>query len=155
MPHKIIKKETPNPKIKAAEEFETEPDIVIDSDKKLTIENILTNWEGFKETITKEKFSLGPLLEHSTPMAIESDNLVIGVNNKEDVPILNSSNDYLSKQFSTIFKTKLKFDFKFERNTLPLNTNKEVNTAEELDETYKDIPIVKSIVDILGGREIK
>jgi DNA polymerase-3 subunit gamma/tau len=155
LPQKIVKKEIPTPKIKAPEELEAELEIVITPDKKLTLENILTNWEGFKETITKEKFLLGPLLEHSTPMAIENDNLVIGVNNKEDVPILNSSNDYLSKQFSTIFKTKLKFDFKFERNTLSLNNKKEVNTSEELDETYKEIPIVKSIVDILGGREIK
>ena len=155
LPRKIIKKETNIPKNKDVINTKSEPEIEITANIELTIDNILANWEGFKVIITKEKFLLGPLLEHSTPLAIQKDNLVIGVNNKEDVPILNSSNDFLSKRFSAIYKSKLKFDFKFERNPTPNSTVKEVNSLEELDETYKDIPIVKSIVDVLGGREIK
>ena len=142
-------------KKKEDEPIISSPDTTIKLDKQLSIENILENWTDYKDIITKEKFLLGPLLDNSTPISLNNNSILIGVNNKEDVQILNASNDYLSKRFSTIFKNNIKMEFSFQKNAPQTKTISESDTTDELDQPYKDIPVVKSIIDVLGGREIK
>ena len=142
-------------KKKEDEPIISSPDTTTKLDKQLSIENILENWTDYKDIITKEKFLLGPLLDNSTPISLNNNSILIGVNNKEDVQILNASNDYLSKRFSTIFKNNIKMEFSFQKNAPQTKTISESDTTDELDQPYKDIPVVKSIIDVLGGREIK
>jgi DNA polymerase III subunit gamma/tau len=120
-----------------------------------TIDSILGNWESFKSTITKERFLLGPLLEHTYPVSLENDILFVDVNHKEDVQILISSNDFLSKRYTSIYKTKLQMKFKYNKIAIPQATFELNNETVESDDSYKDHPIVKSILSELGGREIK
>lgn len=152
--NKIIKS-TKNSNKKEKEPIVSIPDITIKLDEQLNIENILENWTNFKDIITKEKFLLGPLLDNSTPISMENNLIIVGVNNKEDVQILNASGDYLSKRFSTIFKNNIKMEFSFRKDTPQTNNLNELNKIDEFDQPYKEIPIVKSIIEVLGGREIK
>ncbi len=81
--------------------------------------------------------------------------MVVDVNHKEDVSILNSSLDLLIKRFQTYFKTKLKLEFVFNSNLKLGNNDNSGNISDELDTSYKDHPLIKSIITDLGGREIK
>ncbi|MCB0732143.1 MAG: DNA polymerase III subunit gamma/tau, partial [Ignavibacteriae bacterium] len=126
-----------------------------DAKKIESIENIIKNWDNFKSTISSERFTLGPLLDHTFPAKIANNILHVDVNHKEDVSILESSNDFLSKRISSIFNSNIKLSFKYNKTKIaePIN-NSTIEFTEE-DDPYKDHPLVKSIVNELGGREIK
>ncbi len=70
------------------------------------IESIKLNWNSFIKQITQDRFTLA-IIEHTYPSHIEKKNLVINVANKEDVPILSSSNEFLTKRFSSTFNIDL------------------------------------------------
>lgn len=119
------------------------------------IDSIKENWDNYKSIITKERFTLGPLLEHSIPSSILNDNLIIDVNHNEDLEILNSANDFLTKRFNNIFNLKLNLKFNFNKHTIISKNSSIITSKEENDDLFKDHPLVKSIITELGGKEIK
>lgn len=130
-------------------------DVKLNGVVKADVESIISNWNQFRTIITNERFTLGPLLEHSLPSSIKNDKLIIDVSHKEDVKILNNSDDFLSKRFQAIFNLKLKLSFRF-NSDMQVGLNKNDNSlGEELDDSFKDHPLIKSIIEDLGGREIK
>ncbi len=147
-----VKKEFPTKRI-AKVESPTDDITTISND--LDIDFVKSKWGEFRSLITNERFTLGPLLEHSLPAIVKGETLVIDVNHKEDVSILNSSLDLLIKRFQTYFKTKLKLEFVFNSNLKLGNNDNNENISDELDDSYKDHPLIKSIITDLGGREIK
>ncbi|MCB9210248.1 MAG: DNA polymerase III subunit gamma/tau [Ignavibacteriales bacterium] len=126
-----------------------------DAKKIESIENIIKNWDNFKSTISSERFTLGPLLDHTFPAKIANNILHVDVNHKEDVSILESSNDFLSKRISSIFNSNIKLSFKYNKTKKAEPINNSVIEFTEEHDPYKDHPLVKSIVSELGGREIK
>lgn len=131
------------------------PQIKNEKSGNIDIESIKSNWTDFRVTITNERFTLGPLLEHSLPSSIIGDSITIDVNNKDDVKILNGSIDFLTKRFQSYFKTSLKLKFVFNGNINLGNVNNDDNTQDKDDKTYQDHPLIKSIISDLGGKEIK
>ncbi|MBK8945274.1 MAG: DNA polymerase III subunit gamma/tau [Ignavibacteriae bacterium] len=117
-----------------------------------TIEIIKEKWNLIKEAIIKEKFTLS-IFEHTFPDKLEKNILHILVDNKEDIPILNSSSEYISKRLSTLFDSNIIAKFEFRKTQKNSSSGKSVNEFKE-DEIFK-YPIIKSIVEELGGREIK
>jgi len=133
----------------------------ISSEVKVT-ENNLTdfseikkNWTEYKNIMTKERFTLGPLLEHTSLSTFEKNTLNVDVSHKEDVMILSSSVDFLSKRFNELYKAKINLIFRFNNNIAVQNTSSNSVNTEEVDDIYIDHPLVKSIISELGGREIK
>ncbi|MBK7104190.1 MAG: DNA polymerase III subunit gamma/tau [Ignavibacteriae bacterium] len=117
-----------------------------------TIETIKEKWNLIKEVIIKEKFTLA-IIEHTYPDKIEKNILHILVDNKEDIPILNSSSEYISKRLSTFFDSNLSTKFEFRKAQKNNSIGNSVNDLE--DDDILKYPIIKSIVEELGGREIK
>jgi len=122
---------------------------------EVDLESIISNWNSFKSTITKERFTLGPLLEHSFPSSIKNNILFVDVDHKEDVSILNSSADFLSRRIQTIFNTKFTLNFKFNSELKLGNVGTGQNNNQEAENSYKSHPLIKSIIENFGGREIK
>jgi len=119
------------------------------------IDYIKNNWSEFRDTITKERFLLGPLLEHTSPVSLENNILFVDVNHKEDVQILASSSDFLSKRYASIYKVSHQIKFNYNKNAVQQALSSSSNVTEDSDDSYKDHPLVKSILTDLGGREIK
>lgn len=113
-----------------------------------------SKWKQFKEVISKERFTLGPLLTQTLPSKIEDNTLSIDVNHKEDVQILSSAKDFLSKRFNEIFNIRLSLQFNF-NNIGKLETSKTNNLDSEPNDEYGNHPLIKSVIEELGGREIK
>lgn len=121
---------------------------------EVSINALDTKWEQFKEVISKERFTLGPLLTHTLPSKIENNILNIDVNHMEDVQILSSSNDFLSKRFNEIFNIRLSLHFNF-NNIGKLEKSNTTHIHSEANDEYSDHPLIKSVIEELGGREIK
>ncbi|PID59649.1 MAG: DNA polymerase III subunit gamma/tau [Ignavibacteriae bacterium] len=119
--------------------------------KVLSIADIKGIWKNFSNIVTEKKFTLGPLLLHTQPIEIKNDNLIIGVANQDDIPILENSTDLLSKHFEQLTKNRLKFQFNFEES---LTTNSEKIISKEDEDLSKKYPLIKDIINELGGREI-
>ena len=119
------------------------------------IDSIKQNWDHYKSIITKERFTLGPLLEHTIPSSLENDSLIIDVNHNEDLQILNSASDFLTKQLNDTFRLKLQMKFNFNKNANISDNSTITIKNDESDDVYKDHPLVKSIISELGGKEIK
>ena len=95
------------------------------------------------------------MLEHTIPSSIANDNLIIDVNHNDDLQILNSANDFLTKRFNHIFKLKLQIKFNFNKEAIISQHSSITISNDESEDVYKDHPLVKSIITDLGGREIK
>ena len=119
------------------------------------MESVISDWNTVKSTITNERFTLGPLLGHSFPSSIKDNTLIVDVNHKEDVNILNNSIDYLTKRFQEILRINLKLRFKFNSAMNSKQNEGKQLEDQESDESYKDHPLIQSIIKDLGGREIK
>lgn len=141
-------------KINTETKSKTTPTI-IGNNKNIDFEFIKNNWNGFKDIITKERFTLGPLLSNTIPSNYENNLLTIYVENKEDEQIFSSSKDFLTKRFSEIYSAKITFNFTYKKD-LNLNTKSRSNSLEnEESDKYKDHPIIKTVISELGGKEIK
>ena len=68
---------------------------------------------------------MGPLLEHCSPSSVKNGELLIEVNHLEDVPILKSASEFLTKRYQELHKVKLKMDFNFSEE----NKNNDTQTA--------------------------
>lgn len=121
----------------------------------ISYSKIIDNWEEFKVLITKKKFLLGPLLEHTKPMSLDNSVLLIDVINKDDIRILNSSIDFLTKSLSDYFNTKIELHFNFNKNTEIKENAVGEKSFIEMDESYRDLPIIQSIISVLGAKEVK
>ena len=128
----------------------------LENSLEYNFESINNNWKTFKEIITKEKFTLGPLLSQTIPASFENNSLNIHVEHKEDEQIFLSSKEFLTKRFSELFSIDINMKFVFKENLNTNSSNSYVNKTELIsNDEYKDHPIVKSVISDLGGREIK
>jgi len=63
--------------------------------------------------------------------------------------------DFLTKSISELFNNKIELQFNFNKNT-EMKENSDGNTSfVEMDESYKNLPIVQSIMSVLGAKELK
>lgn len=121
--------------------------------KIISLEEIIQNWNYFINVITTERFTLGSLLDHSSPKSLVKNKLKVEVENSEDISILNNSADFLSKKLSSIFNYNFKLEFNSEqKSSNGLNINSNQNIANGITENS---PIIEKIINQLGGREIK
>lgn len=126
---------------------------VDEQSKLISLDEIIKNWTYFIDAITTERFTLGSLLGNSLPKSLVKNKLKVEIENREDISILNTSADFLSKKLSSIFNYNIKLEFNSEKNTTKgsdLNSNQ--NNANKITENS---PIIEKIINQLGGREIK
>ncbi len=152
-----LKKHAPieKPKEKGTEFKESKVSSAHLSKVNPNIDSIKKNWDSYKSIITKERFTLGPLLEHTIPSLISNDSLIIDVNHNEDLQILNSAREFLTKRLNKIFNLKLQIKFNFNKNAIISDSSSTVVIQDESEDIFKDHPLVKSIITELGGKEIK
>lgn len=128
---------------------------IIENNKNIDFEYIKDNWKGFKDIITKERFTLGPLLSNTIPGNYDNNILTIYVEHKEDEQIFSSSKDFLTKRFSELYNTKISLNFIFKKDLNINNTSRQNTISDEVEDKYKDHPIIKTVINELGGKEIK
>jgi DNA polymerase III subunit gamma/tau len=122
-------------------------------DEPLKIESIKLNWIDFTKQIAQERFTLA-IIEHTIPSHIEKNVLIINVTHKEDVPILTSAGEFLTKKINIFFKCNIQLKFSLTKN----NSNSESPTAEILSDSndeFANNPLILSIKKELGGKEVK
>ena len=119
----------------------------------LSIETVQQNWKFYTEFVAKEKFTLGALIANTFPVKIENNKIIVEVQIKDDIHILNNSKDLLSKFFFTTYNANYNLEFIEGKNK---NSPKQTTIDEDIDSSkYDNHPIVKAIIEQLGGREFK
>ncbi len=119
----------------------------------LSIETVQQNWKFYTEFVAKEKFTLGALIANTFPVKIENNKIIIEVEIKDDVHILNNSKDLLSKFFFATYNANYNLEFIESKNK---KSKQQPATDENKDNSkYDNHPIVKAIIEQLGGREFK
>lgn len=137
---------------KSISDIKTLP-LVEEQSQLISLDEIIKNWNYFINVITTERFTLGSLLDNSSPKSLVKNKLKVEVENSEDTSILNNSADFLSKKLSSIFNYNIKLEFNSEKNTTKgLNLNSNQNNANKITENS---PLIEKIINQLGGREIK
>lgn len=123
--------------------------------KAVSIDTIKQNWSFFTKDVVKEKFLLESIYA-SLPTKIDNKKLIVEVAHKEDVEVLNNYKSYLDKKLNETFKIKLSIKF-IEGNLIEQNEQVEAkeNVTTKKDDTFNNHPVIKAIVEELGGREIK
>ena len=121
---------------------------------KISLETVKENWKFYKEFVAKEKFTLGDLIKNTTPTKIEDNKITVEVEEKEDVEILNKNKELLNKFFFTTYNAN--YNLQFIESTQG-NTKHTSTTSENKNDTenYNNHPLVKAIIEQLGGREFK
>jgi DNA polymerase-3 subunit gamma/tau len=124
------------------------------SKKTFNIQYIQQNWDGYKAIITKERFTLGTLLQQTIPTSIENQKILVDVRHNEDLEILSSSSELLTKMFNQFYNSNLQMEFNHNKNIKVSDNDKNSVLDEIEDETFKNHPLAKSIIVNLGGKEI-
>ncbi|MCF8242505.1 MAG: DNA polymerase III subunit gamma/tau [Melioribacteraceae bacterium] len=132
----------------------TPPSFETDSD----FSSIVDKWQHFVEMVSSERTIKGNLLIHSEPVKIHHDKVEIALKTPEDSTILNKDKDFLdfletkSKEY---FGKKVQYNFSKKANRSerkPYDSKKEETAAPS--ENRADSPLITSIKNELGGREI-
>jgi len=123
---------------------------------------ISSNWNLFVERINTEKFTLGSHMINSFPLNLENGILKISVESKDDIDIISNNNSYidcLKENFNDLFGTRLNFNFISKEvptihNISPGKTPPPINNVAPIS-LEEENPIVKAIINELGGKEIR
>jgi hypothetical protein len=151
----IQKKSNLNDKEVLYQNIEPKKELIeIDLNLVTNLEELKIKWESFKEKITKKRFTLGPLLEHSIPASLSNNNLYIDVNHKDDVNILSESSDFLSNYLFELYKIKVKFIFNYNEENFSSLSQKSKFSDETEEDEQTNHPLISSIKADLGGKEI-
>jgi len=116
------------------------PDVTTDTD----INSVIEKWDEFLSFVAKD-FTFGPLLNNSIPLGINGSKVKIGIDNLEDIEHLTNSKVNLEEKTKEFFGKRI--DLEFSPNSLP-------DKIEHNNRRIKDNPLVKAIIDQLGGREV-
>lgn len=114
------------------------------------IDVIKERWNSFQESIIKEKFTLS-IIESTIPDRIVNNTLYVLVDHKEDIPILETSGEYISKKLSSMLSYNL--HIKFEEKKSSDSANVIENLSDDLESQNNQL--IKSIITEFGAKEVK
>ncbi len=129
---------------------------VVQKQTGISLEKVKENWKFYKDFVAKEKFTLGDLIKNTTPTKIEGNKISVEVEEKDDVEILNKNKELLNKFFFTTYNANYNLNFIESTSAKPNNKQTASTSKNEADtDKYNNHPIVKAIIEQLGGREFK
>lgn len=126
---------------------------MIESNAKLEIPIVNTNsdldmvinkWNDFLNYVEKD-FTFGPLLSNSKPLGVNGSKVKIGIDNHEDIEHLINSKVNLEVKTKEFFGRKVDLIFTADSNS---------SHNETVQSEIKDNPLIKAVIDQLGGREV-
>jgi DNA polymerase-3 subunit gamma/tau len=110
------------------------------------INDLLNKWKSFVEQVQNDKFFFGSILLNSKPEFIENEKIELEVEAPGDEEIIQLNQSYLDSKLKEVFGKKLKVGVKHKSNKAITDNNRSKD---------EETPIVKAILNELGGREIK
>ncbi len=132
---------------------EEKPIVNMVAESNFSIEDIISKWKLFIESIRPEKgFALVPALMNINPESLDRNNLNFDCKRKEDINTFRINERYLSKKSEEFFGRKLNFIFNEETTMLP-EVKKSIPKVDYKDDETND-PYESFILNHLGGEKI-
>ncbi len=122
------------------------PKVEHDSD----LPNVIEQWKNFVEQVKNEKVFFGSVLLNSNPVNFANDQIQIEVDHPEDEDIIKNNESYLDSKTKEVFGKRIRLNVSKKRSSA-----KKVISGNESLANNVDSPIAQSIINDLGGREIR
>ncbi|PKL88376.1 MAG: DNA polymerase III subunit gamma/tau [Ignavibacteriae bacterium HGW-Ignavibacteriae-2] len=125
----------------------------------VNLDTLTSNWMNFIELINTQKFALGASLQNSKPLESNDNTIIVELNSKEDVDIIENNRSYLSclmENSEQIFNQKLNFSFisKFSSPQFVSDNKSSVISNVDPNLSQDENSLINAILNELGGREI-
>lgn len=121
-------------------------------------DGIVKKWESFVNSISQERSLIfGPMIKNLRPMNLEGNKLNVTGADDNGKFILKRNSDYINKKVMDVFGRKLNLQFSENLDSaesLPSLSNLPPNTKSDKEEAKSSNPLIKAIIDELGGQEI-
>jgi DNA polymerase-3 subunit gamma/tau len=118
---------------------------------------VVQKWEGFVETISKEKsLTFGSFIKEVKLLSLEGNKISIYSNNIESKEIVKFNSDYISQKTLEFFGKKMVLQFSDDPGGVEISTHQISNPIKkesEQNESYND-PYIENIINELGGEEL-
>ena len=108
------------------------------------LDSVINRWNDFLNYVEKD-FTFGPLLNNSKPLGINGSQVKISIDNHEDIEHLTNSKVNLEAKTKEFFGRKIDLIFTADSNS---------SRDEIVQSDIKDNPLIKAVIDQLGGREV-
>ncbi len=119
-----------------------------------SIDDLKLHWKEFIAEVNRQKFSVGSFLINSSPLSFSNSHLVIQLAKKEGLEIVNFNIRFLTEAFKNYFGKKVTIEIKaIESEEKKPQENSFTNNAPK--NSSEDNPLIKAIIEKLGGKEIK
>lgn len=123
--------------------------------QSIELDDIKKKWDEFKQQVTSERFTLGPLLGHCIPNSLSGNTLNLAIDNNEDLQILNREMEFLKKKLTSYYNVNLDLKLEINKNASPKSTGEGNESLSNGGDEFDNHPLILSIKKELGGREIK
>jgi DNA polymerase-3 subunit gamma/tau len=124
------------------------------SEANFNFDYVVKKWQGFVELVRSEKgLILGPFIQSIKPINLEGNKLNVFSEDPFGKDTLKGNEEYLSKKTEAYFGKKLIFSYTSQNQSKANNdAAKQINSTNVADE---EDPIIKAIIENLGGEELK
>jgi hypothetical protein len=121
-------------------------------------DSIVKKWENFVNSISQERSLIfGPMIKNLRPMNLEGNKLNVSGADENGKYILKRNQDYINKKVMDVFGRKLNLQFSENLDSvepLPSPSNLPPITKSGKEDAKSSNPLIKAIIDELGGQEI-
>ena len=136
-----------------------EPTVATETVAVGEVEWINNSWDAYVLRIKGERIHVSALLQHTTPVDVRDDTLVLSVPDDFHKRMLGSQSEYLLtilKEFVSLDVHRISFiiDLKKAAENAAKETVKEIDPYEYMQKKRKENPIIKAIFDDFGGEMV-
>lgn len=121
-------------------------------------DGIVKKWESFVNSISQERSLIfGPMIKNLKPMNLEGNKLNVSGADDNGKFILKRNQDYINKKVMDVFGRKLNLQFSENLDSVePLPSPSSVSpiTKSSKEDAKSSNPLIKAIIDELGGQEL-
>lgn len=112
-------------------------------------------WPRFVQTVKAERIHVGALLQHTTPLEVNADDVVIGVPDEFHLRLLNNQHAFLLDHLRAVDQDTIRrLTFIVHKNIEPSTSEEatpEIDPQEYMQQKRKESPVVQAIFDQFGG----
>ena len=116
---------------------------------------LMATWDRFVQAVKKERIHVGALLQHATPLEINTDTLIVGVPDEFHRRLLSNQDTFLLKHLKAQQMDEIDRLLFIVRDDLDTNTPEDlvpdIDPQEYMQQKRQESPVIQAIFEQFGG----